>query len=104
MMEIWSVIGGLGVVFTSLQLVPQVIKSLRTRQVRDVSLGLSIVVGLSGVCWLAYGIHLGDAPLVTANGMNVIGALTLFVLKMRERVTPEEVRATRPAVPRVDKP
>jgi len=79
----WQVIGALGVVFTSAQLLPQVVKSLRTRQVRDVSLGLSIVVGLSAGTWLAYGIHIGDINVIVANAVNLVGAAILFVLKVQ---------------------
>ena len=71
--------------FTSVQLLPQVVKSLRTRQVRDLSLGLAVIVGLSALTWLLYGIHLRDAPLILANGMNLAGATVLGVLKARER-------------------
>ena len=81
-MDIWKVIGALGVVFASLQLVPQVVKSLRTRQMRDVSLGLSVIVGLCGLTWLVYGIHLRDAALILANGLNLSAALILLVLKV----------------------
>jgi len=81
-MDIWQIVGILGIIFTSAQLFPQVVKSLRTRQVRDLSLGLSIIVGLSALCWLAYGIHLKDFAIIVANGINLAGALTLFFLKV----------------------
>jgi MtN3 and saliva related transmembrane protein len=81
-MDIWKVIGAVGVVLTSVQLVPQIVKSLRTRQVRDLSLGLSVVVGLCALTWLAYGIHLRDAPLIIANAVNLAGAALLTALKL----------------------
>lgn len=84
-MDTWQVIGGLGVVFTSAQLLPQVYKSLRTRQVRDLSMGLSVLVGLSALTWTLYGIHLRDVPLILANSINLGGALILFALKVCEK-------------------
>ncbi len=84
-MNVWIFVGICGVIFTSLQLVPQVIKSLRTRKVRDVSLGLSIIVGLSAISWLAYSIHLKDLPLAVANSINLVGAAILFILKIKNR-------------------
>ena len=83
--DIWEIVAGLGIIFTSTQLIPQVIKSLRTRQMRDISLGLSIVVGLSALCWFTYGIHLKNFALIIANGMSLAGALILFFLKFMEK-------------------
>ena len=83
-MDVWQVVGGLGVVFTSAQLVPQVVKSVRTRQVRDLSLGLAVIVGLSAFTWTLYGLHLRDVPLVVANAVNLVGASILLVLKLQE--------------------
>nr|MCK4930489.1 hypothetical protein [Nanoarchaeota archaeon] len=84
-MDPWIIVATFAVIFTSLQLIPQVIKSLRTKKVRDLSIGLSIIVGLSAISWLAYGIHLKDFPLVIANIINLIGASILFTLKIREK-------------------
>ena len=83
--DIWEIVACFGVIFTSAQLVPQVIKSLKTRHVRDLSLGLSVIVGLSALCWFAYGIHLKNIALVTANGINLFGAIILFYLKVCEK-------------------
>lgn len=80
----WAVVGGMGVVFTAAQLVPQIVKSLRTRQVRDLSLGTVVIVGLCALTWTAYGIHLRDAPLIIANSANLTGAAILLTLKLRE--------------------
>ncbi|MBW2990515.1 hypothetical protein KY348_02300 [Candidatus Woesearchaeota archaeon] len=84
-MDPWIIVGAFGVIFTSLQLIPQVIKSLKTKKVRDISIGLSIIVGLSAISWLAYAIHLKDLPLAIANIINLIGASILFTLKIREK-------------------
>ncbi|MHB9070151.1 MAG: SemiSWEET family sugar transporter [Sedimentisphaerales bacterium] len=82
---IWEIVGGLGVVFTSAQLLPQMVKSLRTRQVRDISLGMCIIVGLSAISWLVYGLHLGDMPMVLANLINLCSAVILFLIKYNSK-------------------
>jgi len=84
MFDMWDIVAGFGVIFTSAQLVPQVIKSLKTKQVRDLSLGLSIVVGLSALSWLAYGVHLKNPAMIMANGISLTGAMILFCLKVCE--------------------
>lgn len=85
LMDPWIIVATFAVIFTSLQLIPQVFKSLKTKQVRDLSMGLAIIVGLSAATWLAYGIHIKDVPLIIANSINLVGALILFTLKIRER-------------------
>lgn len=84
-MNPWVLVATLAVIFTSLQLIPHVFKSLKTKKVRDLSLGLSIIVGLSAITWLIYGIHIKDIPLIIANSINLIGASILFFLKIKER-------------------
>jgi MtN3 and saliva related transmembrane protein len=81
-MDPWQIVGTVGILSTSAQLIPQVIKSVRTRRVDDLSIGLSIIVGISALSWFVYGIHLRDVPLITANLINLIGALILFGLKV----------------------
>ena len=91
-MDIWHLVGALGVVFASLQLVPQVIKSLRTGRVRDLSLGLSVIVGCCGLTWLVYGLHLRDPALIIANALNLVGAVILTVLKLKDLARGEAPR------------
>jgi MtN3 and saliva related transmembrane protein len=91
-MNFWQILGTFGIVFTSAQLVPQVVKSLRTRSVGDLSIGLSVVVGMSALCWLIYGIHLKDVPLTIANGLNLIGAMILLGLKIIAKEPDRKIR------------
>jgi MtN3 and saliva related transmembrane protein len=80
-MDIWQIVGIMGIVFTSAQLLPQVIKSIRTRKVHDVSWGLGIIVGLSALTWLIYGAHIRDYAFIVANSINLAGATVILYLK-----------------------
>lgn len=71
------------IILTAMQLFPQIYKSVKTKSVRDVSLGLSIVVGLCATSWLIYGIHIKDWPISIANVINLMAALTLLYLKVK---------------------
>ena len=88
-MDFWIFVGMFGIIVTAAQLIPQVFKSLKTKKVRDLSLGLGLHVGLSALTWLAYGFHMNDYPLMIANSINLICALILLVLKLREKKTPQ---------------
>ena len=75
-MNLIIIIGVLAVVITGVRLVPQIIKSFRTKKVRDISL-LWEVIGVTGaVLWLFYGylrqdmiLMVGAAVLVISYGM-----------------------------------
>ena len=56
---------------TTLAFVPQVIKVWRTRAARDISLSTFAALAVGIVLWLAYGVLIGDLPLVAANGVTL---------------------------------
>ena len=87
-MNPWNLLAGLAVLCTSLQMIPQVIKSLRTKSVRDISYGLGALVALGSFCWMLYGIHLHNPAIVTANSINFVAAIILLVLKFTVRPLP----------------
>jgi MtN3 and saliva related transmembrane protein len=80
---LWNIVGFLGIVFTAIQLLPQIIKALKTRKVQDVSIGLALIVMINAIIWIAYGLHLSDYAIVTANIFNLICAVTLLILKLK---------------------
>lgn len=88
-MTIWNFLGFLGIVFTAIQLLPQIIKSVKTQQVKDVSIGLAIIVMINAIIWIIYGAHLMDFAIVIANIFNLICAITLLILKLRGNRQPD---------------
>ena len=88
-MTIWNVLGFLGIIFTAIQLLPQIIKSIKTQQVKDISIGLAIIVMINAIIWIIYGAHLLDYDIVIANIFNLICATTLLILKLRANRQPD---------------
>ena len=75
---------GLAAAFcTTLAFVPQVVKTWRTRSTTDISLGMFLVLVIGIALWLAYGVLLGDVPLIAANLVTLVLAGTILVLKLR---------------------
>ena len=91
-MDIWTFVGIMGIVFTSAQTFPQIIKSLRSRELRDLSGLLCCIVSASSLCWLSYGIHLADKAIIIANGINAAGAMFLLLLKLRYEIKNKETQ------------
>ncbi|MEQ8601888.1 MAG: SemiSWEET transporter [Marivibrio sp.] len=68
---------------TTLAFLPQVVKTWRTRSTADISLWMFLAF-LTGVgLWLAYGLLIGDAPLIAANGATFLLAGVILYFKLR---------------------
>ena len=64
-------------------MIPQIIKSWRTKQTKDLSL-LMFVIYVSGIMtWLVYGLLLKSYPIIITNSINLILASTNLYLKIK---------------------
>ncbi len=78
-----TVLGLAAATLTTAAFLPQVIKTWRTRQTRDISLGMFLVLCI-GIClWLVYGILRGDLPLILANAVTLALAGTILAFKLK---------------------
>ena len=67
---------------TSVAAVPQVVKSYRTRHVRDISIWQPVLLTVGMALWLIYGILLKDLPLIAANIFSLACYVVLTVMKI----------------------
>lgn len=75
-----SVIGGLAGVLTTVAIIPQIVKAVRTQQVDDISpIFLSIlIIGLG--LWVFYGLLISDIPIILTNGVSfTLNGIMLFL-------------------------
>lgn len=68
-MEIVNVVGYLATVLSSIGLLPQVIKTVKTRSTKDFSTSMLLLSSTSSVIWLVYGLMLVAIPVILANGI-----------------------------------
>ncbi|MGK4008601.1 SemiSWEET transporter [Sorangium sp. So ce1036] len=81
--ELVTAIGLSAAALTTMSFLPQVLRTLRTRDTRAISTGMYAAF-VSGVClWLVYGLLTEDAPIILANAVTVLLSGTVFVLKLR---------------------
>ena len=66
-----------------LSLLPQVVKSWKTKLTRDISLWRYIVYVVGLVLWIAYAIIRKDGPVAVTNGVGLLLAVSILVLKLR---------------------
>ncbi|MGC1951859.1 MAG: SemiSWEET transporter [Gammaproteobacteria bacterium] len=68
---------------TTFAFVPQVVRTLRTRDTRAISLWMYILFTAGVFLWLVYGSVLALWPVVIANGVTFLLAFAVLVLKIR---------------------
>ncbi len=76
-------IGLLGGALTTAGFIPQLIKSIRTKKIEDVSLFQPVVLLTGMGFWMAYGIFLCDIAIILANGISFILNAWLVFLKYK---------------------
>ena len=78
-----TVLGLAAAAMTTAAFLPQAIKTWRTRQTRDISLGMFLTLCLGIILWLVYGFLRGDLPLVLGNGVTLVLAGTILFFKLK---------------------
>jgi MtN3 and saliva related transmembrane protein len=68
---------------TTIAFVPQLVKTWKTRSTADISLSMFLVLVIGIILWLAYGMLLGDVPLIVANAITLVLAGIILVFKLR---------------------
>lgn len=68
---------------TTFAFVPQVVRTLRTRDTRAISLWMYVLFTGGVFLWLVYGSILALWPVVIANGVTFLLAFAVLVLKIR---------------------
>ncbi|MFA6564861.1 MAG: SemiSWEET family transporter [Verrucomicrobiia bacterium] len=72
------------VVGTSMML-PQLIKSWRTKHMRDVAFGTIILFFFNCALWAIYGVMIAAEPMIVANAIGFVISIALLTLKLRYR-------------------
>jgi MtN3 and saliva related transmembrane protein len=81
-MEFVTIIGFLAATITTVAFLPQTIKTLKTKQTKDISLSMYIILAIGILLWFAYGIYKNDWPIILANGITFIFILPVIFLKI----------------------
>lgn len=75
-------LGYIAATLTTLSFVPQALLTLRTRRVEGISLGMYSLFTLGITLWLAYGWQLGQWPIIIANAVTLLLAMSILVTKI----------------------
>ncbi len=80
-----TIIGLVAGALTSIAAVPQLVKTMRTRHTRDISVWQPFLLSTGIALWLVYGVIIRDIPLIVANIVPLICNIMLTILKLRYR-------------------
>jgi MtN3 and saliva related transmembrane protein len=72
---------------TTFSFVPQVLQTLRTRDVSGISLGMYSVFTVGVALWLVHGLMVDDWPVVIANAITLLLAMSILAMKLSFRHT-----------------
>ena len=78
-----EIIGLIAGVFTSVSQLPQLIKTIKEKEAKNLSLGMMITL-IAGVgLWIYYGFMKHDFPIIATNIFSVVVNLTLLIVSIK---------------------
>lgn len=89
-----DLIGYSAATMTTISFVPQLLRVIKLRSARDVSLGMFVIFTTGTAFWLVYGWLCGSVPVTCANAVTFSLSLAILMLKLKY-----DRHATEPAQP-----
>ena len=78
-----TIVGSVAALLTTIAFLPQVVRTWKSRSTSDISLGMFLTYVTGIALWLAYGLLLGDWPLIASNAVTFVLSGTILLLKLR---------------------
>ncbi len=82
-MDNLTVIGLAAAFLTTVSSLPQVIKTIKLKETKDISFWMWSFLSAGIFLWLVYGIFKNDLPIILANGISLIFVLIVLGLKIK---------------------
>jgi MtN3 and saliva related transmembrane protein len=82
-MDSITFLGYLAGALTAFAFLPQLLKVIKTKSTKDISLAMFVVICTGILLWLIYGILINSLPIILANAMTLIIAGLILLLKIR---------------------
>jgi MtN3 and saliva related transmembrane protein len=77
---------------TTAAFVPQLMRVLKLRSAREISLPTFLMFSIGVFLWLLYGIYTGSKPVIASNLVTLVLSVSILILKLRyDRSTMEEL-------------
>jgi MtN3 and saliva related transmembrane protein len=78
-----AIVGLIAGAFTTFSLLPQVMKTIRTRETKDISMAMYIILISGMLLWIIYGVLIDAPPVILANAFSLLLALIVLIFKIK---------------------
>jgi len=78
-----TALGFLAGFLTTVAFIPQLTRAIRSRSTKDLSLPMFLIFTAGVLLWLMYGMAIRSVPVIAANGVTLVLAGAILVLKIR---------------------
>ena len=78
-----TILGLIAGFLTTINALPQVIKTWKTKKTKDISLLMYVTLTLGIILWLIYGLLVQDLPLILANSITLILVFIVLIFKLK---------------------
>jgi len=78
-----DILGYTAGILVVISLLPQLIKSWRTKSTKDISLGRYIIYITGLILWIIYALIIGNGPVALMNSIGLILAASILCLKLK---------------------
>lgn len=80
---LFQLIGWIAVLCISIQFIPQVYHTYKTKKVRDLSYGSLVIVVIGGLAGTLYALSISDTIFMIANGCVFLCGIALVIAKIK---------------------
>ncbi|MFA5311326.1 MAG: SemiSWEET family transporter [Candidatus Omnitrophota bacterium] len=77
---IWAIIGVSAATLTMLSFIPQIMRSYKSKHVKDLSPVMLFQLSLGVSLWIVYGLHRRDPIIIGANSVTLLTLLVLMTM------------------------
>ena len=81
-METTTIFATIAAVLTTGSFIPQALKTIKTRQTKDISMWMYLLFSIGLISWEIYGIIVVSWPIILANGITFALVLPILILKI----------------------
>jgi MtN3 and saliva related transmembrane protein len=92
--DVVDVIGYAAATMTTISFLPQLIRVVKLKSARDISLGMFLIFSAGTLGWLVYGVLSHSAPVWIANAVTLVLSMSILLLKLKY-----DEKATKPEQP-----
>ena len=82
-----EIIGYVAGICTAVCFLPQTLQTIKTKNVKDLSLGSYVIYSLGMICWIVYGVYLSSLQMIIFNLISLYfaGAVLFMIIKYRKK-------------------